>query len=76
MDGGSNDVEGNPIYTTNTTMESKKRYEERLASLLQILNQAEIIDSYDPDIINMIMITRRVIIHGCLRVLMEECLLN
>ena len=34
------------------TMESKKRYEERLASLLQILNQAEIIDSYDPDIIN------------------------
>lgn len=34
------------------TMESKKRYEERLASLLQILNQAEIIDSNDPDIIN------------------------
>lgn len=34
------------------TMESKKRYEERLSTLLEILNKAEIIDSYDPDIIN------------------------
>lgn len=34
------------------TMETKKRYEERLASLLQILHQAEIIESNDPNIIN------------------------
>lgn len=36
----------------NDTMESKKRLEERLSQLLEILNKSEIIDSNDPDIIN------------------------
>ncbi|GAB5493329.1 MAG: transcription elongation factor GreA [Phototrophicaceae bacterium] len=34
------------------TMEMKKRLEERLSSLLEILNKAEIIDSNDPNVIN------------------------
>lgn len=34
------------------TMESKKRLEERLSSLLEILNKAEIIEFNDPDVIN------------------------
>lgn len=36
----------------NDTMENKKRLEERVSQLLQVLNQAEIIDSFDPTIIN------------------------
>jgi len=36
----------------NDTMESKKRLEERLSQLLEVLNQAEIIEYNDPDVIN------------------------
>lgn len=36
----------------NDTMESKKRLEERLSQLLEIMNQSEIIEDNDPDIIN------------------------
>ncbi|MGB7340761.1 MAG: GreA/GreB family elongation factor [Phototrophicaceae bacterium] len=36
----------------NDTMESKKRLEEKLSQLLEILNQSEIIESNDPDVIN------------------------
>lgn len=36
----------------NDTMESKKRLEEKLSQLLSILNRSEIIDSNDPDIVN------------------------
>lgn len=36
----------------NDTMESKKRMEERLSQLLEILNQSDIIEHNDPTIIN------------------------
>lgn len=36
----------------NDTMENKKRLEERLSQLLEILNQSEIIESNNPDAIN------------------------
>ncbi|MEM9952735.1 MAG: GreA/GreB family elongation factor [Chloroflexota bacterium] len=36
----------------NDTMESKKRLEERLSQLMEILNQSEIIESNDPNVIN------------------------
>ncbi len=36
----------------NDTMENKKRLEERLSQLLEILNQSEIIESNDPNVIN------------------------
>ncbi|MGJ3237367.1 MAG: GreA/GreB family elongation factor [Anaerolineae bacterium] len=36
----------------NDTMETKKRYEERLSQLLEILNQSDIIESNDPNVIN------------------------
>ncbi|MEL6309898.1 MAG: GreA/GreB family elongation factor, partial [Chloroflexota bacterium] len=36
----------------NDTMEAKKRLEERLANLVDVLHNAEIIESNDPNIIN------------------------